>query len=108
METETVPGDKFRKLSLAGFILDIAGFVLILCLYVFCGVLPFGLGIIPDIPALRIGLLILCAAVLAVAFVLQMVAAAKMRDTNGRFIAGLVVWLFAAGFLLILSKLLVF
>ena len=45
---------KFKKLGTIGFICDVVGFVLAIAAYVFCYALTIALGILPDIPVLRI------------------------------------------------------
>ena len=103
-----VAKDSLSKMGDIGFLLDIAGLILVILTYIFCWALPFVAGILPDIPPLRIGIMIFTAVVLIAAFILETISSLKNKEKTWKVLAGFVIWLLAAVGLAVLTKILLF
>ena len=98
---------KFKKLGTAGFICDVAGFILAIAAYVFCYALTIALGILPDMPVLRIVLVVLSIIVLVLGFALEAVASLKCAQPKWQMILGMVIWLLGAVFCTIMIRMVI-
>ena len=100
--------DTLTKMGDIGFLLDVIGLALVILTWIFCFVLPFVAGVLPDIPPLRIGLMVLTAVVLIAAFILETISSLKNKEKTWKVLAGFVIWLLAAAGLAVLTKILLF
>ncbi len=103
-----VAKDTLTKIGDIGFLLDVIGLILVILTCIFCFVLPFVAGVLPDIPPLRIGIMVLTAVVLIAAFILETISSLKSKEKTWKVLAGFVIWLLAAVSLGILTKILLF
>lgn len=100
--------DTLTKMGDIGFLLDITGLALVILTYVFCFALTIVFNVLPDVPPLRIGLMVLAAVVLIAAFILETVSSLKCKEKTWKVFAGFVIWLLAALGLAVLTKILLF
>ena len=95
---------KFKKIGTAGFVCDVIGFVLAIAAYVFCYALTIALGILPDMPVLRMVLVILSVVVLVLGFALEAVASLKCAQPKWQMILGMVLWILGGVFCMIMIR----
>ncbi|HJJ38699.1 MAG TPA: hypothetical protein O0X42_01045 [Methanocorpusculum sp.] len=97
---------KFKKIGTAGFVCDVIGFVLAIATYVFCYIMPLALEMLPDIPALRITLVVITVIALVLGIVLEAVGSMKSARPKWQIILGIVFWVLGAVFCTMMIRML--
>lgn len=80
------------------FIVAIAGFILSIGTYIVFYIYGLALGVIPDMPALRLTMLIITTVVLVAGFLLEGVSSLKEAQHKWQLMIGMFLWVMGAVF----------
>ncbi|HJJ36441.1 MAG TPA: hypothetical protein O0X27_04615 [Methanocorpusculum sp.] len=89
---------RVRKFGMIAFIVAVAGFVLSIGTYIVFFICGKALGMIPDMPALRLTMLILTAVVLLAGFLLEGISSLKEAQQKWQLMLGMFLWVMGAVF----------
>ena len=89
---------RVRRFGVLAFIVAVAGFILSIGTYIVFFICGKAFGMIPDIPALRLTILIITAVVLVAGFLLEGVSSLKEAQQKWQLMIGMFLWVLGAVF----------
>lgn len=89
---------RVRNFGIVAFVVAIVGFLLSLGTYIVFFIYGKALGMLPDMPELRLAMLIISAVVLFAGFLLEGVSSLKEAQPKWMLMIGLVMWVLGAVF----------